>query len=65
MRKLDRKEKRRKPNQEEKDAREKLAMEGKELKRESTRGKASRKKKMGMGMGEKMGRAQDRKNDQE
>lgn len=55
MRKLDRKEKRRKPNQEEKDAREKLAMEGKELKRESTRGKASRKKKMGMG--EKMGRA--------
>lgn len=63
MRKLDRKEKRRKPNQEEKDAREKLAMEGKELKRESTRGKASRKKKMGMG--EKMGRAQDRKNDQE
>ena len=50
------------PNQEE-DSREKLAMEGKELERESMRGKGSRKKKMGMG--EKVGRAQDRKNDQE
>ena len=63
MRKLNQKEKRRKPNQEEKDSRGKLAMEGKELERESMRGKGSRKKKMGMG--EKESRAQDRKNDQE
>ena len=63
MRKLNQKEKRRKPNREEKDSRGKLAMEGNELERESMRGKGSRKKKMGMG--EKESRAQDRKNDQE